>query len=442
MLRPITHSGLPALRDYRSRRVSSFDRSGGNRDWYDIEPGQTRVIAELDGPGCIRHMWCTMLFKDDAHLRRVVLRMFWDDCAEPSVECPIGDFFGLGHALRKNFHTAVLSMSPQDGRGFNSWWPMPFRRWARVEIDNRDGVEKFPFYFYVDYEQYDTPAALDAMGFFHVQWRRENPTVGWGEEYEELRRQQWQKWAEKTWHGGDPRSLNTSGADNYIILEALGDGIYCGAHLDIDIFERQKNDWYGEGDDMVWIDDDLADESDGATRRPKDGGKRKGRQARRQAGTKGRDRASGIGDQGSDGSDPATQRRSDDGAGPVGQFVTPRCTSLRPVRPPTLHGTGTEDWCNTAFGPHTEWVGPYHGILLYSGTDEWKWRGKQSIYRYYVLDPIRFRRCILATIEHGHANKLSNDYSSTAYYYLSRPRRGGPALPTVEQRLPRPDDRP
>lgn len=359
-------SGLPRLRDYRSERISSYDVTGGNRDWIDIEPGQRRTFAELRGAGCIRHIWMTMLFKDDRHLRRVLLRMRWDGSAEASVECPIGDFFGLGHARRKDFHTAVLSMSPQDGRAFNSWWPMPFRDGAALEIDNTDGDEKFPFYFYVDYESYTDASPLDGQGYFHVQWRRENPTQGWGDEHAGLRKPDWNAWAEKMWHGGDPRSLNRSGRDNYVILDAQGDGVYCGAHLDIDIFTRQKNDWYGEGDDMIFI----------------------------------------------------------DGQG----------------WPPTLHGTGTEDWCNTAFGPHTEFVGPYHGILLYTGTPEWKWKGKQSIYRYYIEDPIRFRRSIRATIEHGHANKLGNDYSSTAYYYLSKPQRGGPPLPNWRERLPRADE--
>lgn len=381
---------LPRLRAYRSRRVSSYDRTGGNRDWIDIEPGQRRVFAAIDGPGCIRHIWMTMLFADDWNLRRVVLRVYWDGCPEPSVECPIGDFFGLGHAMRKDFHTAVLSMSPQDGRGFNSFWPMPFARSARLEIDNREGTEAFPFYFYVDYEQYADARAVAGLAYFHVQWRRENPTTGWGEEYEDLRKSDIEKWKAQTWFGGDPRSLNTTGQDNYVILEAAGDGIWCGAHLDIDIFQRQKNDWYGEGDDMVFIDEEL---------------------------------------------EPL------DGVRPVAPpAFEPIVGRYRLRWPPAIHGTGTEDWCNTAFGPHTEFVGPYHGVLLHSKSRACLWWRKQTIYRYYVLDPIRFRQRICATIEHGHANKLSNDYSSTAYYYLATPRRGGPPLPPAAQRLPRPDD--
>ncbi len=368
-------AGLPRLRDYHSKRISSYDRTGGNRDCDEIRPGQTKTIAEISGPGCIRHIWMTMDFgREDDYLRRVVLRFYWDGCAEPSVECPIGDFFGLGHARRKNFVTAVLQMSPADGRGFNCYWPMPFRTGCRIEVEN-PGERAFPLFYYIDYEAYDTPAAADGLAYFHVQWRRENPTDGWGEEYDHLvgdgRRvfdPRPQEWFDKLWFGGDPRSLNTTGADNYVILDATGNGIYCGAHLDIDVFCRQKNDWYGEGDDMIFIDGEPW--------------------------------------------------------------------------PPSLHGTGTEDWFNCAYCPKTEYQAPCHGVLLYSGTEAWPWKGKQSVYRYHIEDPIRFRSSIRVTIEHGHANKLRNDYSSTAYYYVDRPRRGGPPLPPVEQRLPRPDEPP
>lgn len=361
-------AGLPRLRDYRSKRISSYDRTGGNRDWVDVEGGQRLTIAEIDGPGCIRHIWMTMLWPSDDYLRRVILRCFWDDCAEPSIECPIGDFFGLGHGKRKNFVTAVLQMSPQDGRAFNSYWPMPFRRSARMEVENQ-GEAKGPLYFYIDHELYDSPAALDGMGCLHTQWRRENPTGSWGDEHTHLLREgRSEEWRELMHFGKDPRAINLSNRDNYVILDAAGDGIYCGAHLDIDIFEPQKNPWYGEGDDMVFIDGEPW--------------------------------------------------------------------------PPSLHGTGTEDWFNCAFGPDQEYQAPYHGILLYTGTPtHWptRWIGKQTVYRYHVEDPIRFRKSIHVSIEHGHANKLGNDFSSTAYYYLAQPARGGPALPPVEARLPRPD---
>jgi hypothetical protein len=91
-------SALPYLRACKSLRVSSYDRTGGNRDWIDVEPGERRTLAEIDGPGLVRHLWMTMGLPQDDYLRRVILRMYWDGSDEPSVECPIGDFFGLGHA--------------------------------------------------------------------------------------------------------------------------------------------------------------------------------------------------------------------------------------------------------------------------------------------------------------------------------------------------------
>ena len=348
-------ASLPSLRDYASHRISSWDQTGGNYDLWNIKGGEKRVLAEINGPGCIKHIWMTLGIKAEDYCRRIVLRMYWDDCAEPSMECPIGDFFGLGHGMRKNFITVPLQMSPQNGAGFNSWWPMPFKKKAIIEVENQ-GTEDYAHYFYIDYEMYPSVEAVADQAYFHVQWRRENNTRGWV--YEEGIKK------DAIW--SDPRIQNASAKDNYVICETEGDGVYCGAHLDIDEFQRNSNDWYGEGDDMIFID---------------------------------------------------------------GQQW-----------PPQLHGTGTEDWFHCAYCPTQEYNGPYHGIILYSGTDKWKWKGKNTVYRYHIEDPLRFKKSILVTIEHGHANKLSNDYSSTAYYYMREPRRGGPELLPVEERLPRPNE--
>ncbi len=158
------------------------------------------------------------------------------------------------------------------------------------------------------------------------------------------------------------RTPNLDGAQNYVILEANGRGHYVGCHLDIDCFERQPNDWYGEGDDMIIIDGEPL---------------------------------------------------------------------------PRLYGTGTEDYVNTAFAPTEEYSAPYHGVILWQGTDDWRWRGKNTIYRYHVEDPIFFEQSIRVTIEHGHGNKLSNDYSSTAYWYQTEPHQPFPPMLPVEARLPR-----
>ncbi len=347
-------SSLPKLRDYTSHRVSSYDPSGGNLDFWEIQPGETKVFADIEGPGCIKHIWMTMGIPQEDYCRRIILRMYWDDCPEPSVECPIGDFFGIGHGIRKNFVSAPLQMSPENGNGFNSWWPMPFKKRARIEIENQAN-DKYWHWFYIDYEKYPDVSHVEDQCYFHVQWNREPDTRGWAHE---------ERIPMSTNVMHDPRYYNKTGEDNYVILKAEGNGIFCGAHLDIDCFQRNRNDWFGEGDDMIFIDGEKF---------------------------------------------------------------------------PSIHGTGTEDWYLCAMCPTQEYNAPYHGITLYSGDEQWKWKGKNSIYRYHIEDPIRFRKSILFSIEHGAGNKLSNDYSSTAYYYLDKPQRGGDPLPPVEERLPRPD---
>ena len=343
-------ASLPTLRDYTSHRISSYDTTGGNADFWRIEAGEKRTLCEIDGPGCIKHLWMTLGIPQEDYCRQIIIRMYWDDGPEPSVECPIGDFFGLGHGMRKNFITAPLQMSPQNGKGFNAWWPMPFKKKAVIEVENQ-GAEGYSHYFYIDYESYPSVDAVANQTYFHVQWHSERNTQGWA--YEEgLTAEAYRK---------DSRWQNLSDTENFVMCDVDGNGMYCGAHLEIDCFQRNPNDWYGEGDDMMLIDGESW--------------------------------------------------------------------------PPSLHGTGTEDWYHCAYCPTQEYNAPYHGIILYSGSEEWRWKGKNTVYRYHVEDPIRFRTSFRISIEHGHANKLSNDYTSTAYY-ITEPQRGGPPLPPVEYRIP------
>ena len=345
--------------DVRRERISSYDLSGGNKDWWTLRnsssdaPTEKKVIAEIQGAGCVKHIWMTMWHPEEAYARKVVLRAWWDGELQPSIECPIGDFFGIGHGIVKNFWSLPLQMSPQDGRAFNCWFPMPFSNAARFEIEN-ESASAMNLYFYVDYERY--PHLEEGYARFHAQWRRENPTTGFGDDsrrFAENPDYMWEMW----------NIPNLDGRDNYVILEAEGKGQYVGCHLDIDCFARGKNDWYGEGDDMIFVDGEPW--------------------------------------------------------------------------PPRLHGTGTEDYFNTAFGPSTEFCTPYQGITVNSGDKDWPWRGKNSLYRYHIEDPIYFEKSIRVTIEHGHANKLTNDYSSTAYWYQTEPHAPFPLLLPAAERLPR-----
>jgi hypothetical protein len=355
------HLGSSSLADLarlrqgvRRERVSSYDDKGGNYDWWVIQPHHSATIANVQGAGCIRHIWMTMECPEESFARKIVLRAWWDGEQKPSIECPVGDFFGIGHGIIKNFWSIPLQMSPKDGRAFNCWFPMPFASSARFEVTNDSGADT-NLYFYIDYESYER--LEDGYGRFHTQWRRENPTTGFGDPAHRFADDH--DYMHEIW-----RMPNLGGSENYIILEAAGKGHYVGCHIDIDCFQRDKNDWYGEGDDMIIIDGEPL---------------------------------------------------------------------------PRLYGTGTEDYFNTAYGPSQEFCAPYQGITVNSGDKEWPWRGKNSTYRYHIEDPIYFEKSILVTIEHGEANCLSNDYSSTAYWYQTEPHLPFPPLLPVEQRLPRPD---
>jgi hypothetical protein len=359
-------ANLARIRDYTSRRLSSWDRSGGNRDCLLIRPGERATLGTITGAGIVRHLWMTMLSwpEEKDELRQTVLRMFWDGSPRPSVEVPLGDFFGIGFGLRRNFVSLPLQMSPQGGRGFNCWFPMPFEGGARFEVENQGTQPRF-FYFYVDYEEHR--AIAPDLGRFHAWWNRVPATAGTARAEGFTRADYGYSDARPSGpglaFGGPWQRPNLTGASNYVILDVRGSGHYVGCNLNVDVFERQVNDWYGEGDDMIFVDDEPW--------------------------------------------------------------------------PPRLHGTGTEDYFNTAFCPTEEYSAPYHGLTVYSGTPDWPWGGKNSLYRFHVEDPIRFTRRVRVTIETGHANALANDYSSTAYWYQHGVNDALPALPPVAERLPR-----
>ena len=161
----------------KRRRISSYDESGDNFDWIDIKPRTTVVLGEIEGAGCITHIWCTCMCMSRHAVRHVILRMYWDGEAEdnPSVEVPLGDFFGLGHGKKANFVSLPLQMSPQGGKGFNCWWPMPFSTGFKITLEN-DNPNSFRLYYYIDYEIYEDGFEDEKdFGRFHAQWHRENP---------------------------------------------------------------------------------------------------------------------------------------------------------------------------------------------------------------------------------------------------------------------------
>lgn len=227
---------LTVLRDQRSKRISSWDRTGKNRDCIQIEPGATAVLADIKGAGCINHFYVAILSFDRMYLRKLVLRMYWDGEEQPSVEVPFGDFFGVTNGKLRYFTSLLLCVNPGGFGtaacdGFNTYFPMPFSRGARIELVNEQSEAVPAVWYHVNYEEYD--ALDDNLGRFHAQWRRENPTVA-------------EPQPEGHWQGG-----NLTGDSNYVILDAEGRGNYVGFVLGVD---NITGDWWGEGDDMVFID--------------------------------------------------------------------------------------------------------------------------------------------------------------------------------------------
>lgn len=206
-------SGLATRQYYKTERVSSEDREG-NADMRVIGPGQTLEMADLKGPGEITHLWTTINTADPDHLRNIVFRIYWDGNDYPSVESPVGDFFGLGHAKYYMFDNPVQAIGTD--KGMNCFWPMPFKKSARVTATNESQTTVGAYYYYVDYRTFDK-LPEDSL-YFHAQYRQAFP--------------------------------NQDGK-NYEIMETTGTGHFAGVSLSI---HTQTNGWWGEGDDIFTID--------------------------------------------------------------------------------------------------------------------------------------------------------------------------------------------
>ena len=127
-------SGLTKPHDYVLKRVSSYDRTGGNDDYRPLAAGETLTLLDEAGPGEISHVWITIASDERFHLKRMVLRMYWDGESSPSVEAPVGDFFGLGLGDYFLYQSAPLSVGGD--KALNCFFPMPFQKHARVTLTN------------------------------------------------------------------------------------------------------------------------------------------------------------------------------------------------------------------------------------------------------------------------------------------------------------------
>lgn len=230
-------SDMIHLSDGQSARISSFDTTGANIDFKNIKSGHTLKLADIEGAGCIRHIYFTLMAPPH-YLRDLVLRMYWDNEPAPSVEVPFGDFFGLGHERNHFFRSLMVTVNEGGGGiagtiGFNTYFPMPFRKGARMTLTNQGPHTIGAVWYHIDYEK--MKKVKRDVGYFHAQWHRENPTVAVGDK------------PNVTIHDGK----NTDGKENYVILDAKGHGNFAGYFLNVD---NLAGGWYGEGDDMIFID--------------------------------------------------------------------------------------------------------------------------------------------------------------------------------------------
>jgi hypothetical protein len=223
---------LPAYaraQNYRSLKQSSFDRTGGNKDFWPIAGGGVHEVFNANGPGVITHIWFTIAARSVHHLKEIVLRGYWDGSDKPSIETPIGDFFGLNLGQYAIYQSAYLACSP--GKSLNCYFAMPYRKSARFTVTNEGKDDVGAFYSNIDYQ---TVPSLppDAM-YFHAQYRQSAPCTPVA--------------------SAGPK-VNPDGAANYVYGETRGRGHLMGVTLGV---LQNADGWWGEGDDMIFVDDEA-----------------------------------------------------------------------------------------------------------------------------------------------------------------------------------------
>lgn len=191
--------------------------------WLPVAAGETLTLAEIQGPGVIRHLWITVTDRTAAGpyvLRDLVLRAYWDGADHPSVEVPLGDFFCNGFATRALVTSGPIVVAPTGG--MNCYFPMPFRRSAKLTLENQHGGDLSHVFFQVDYTTGDE---LDTdVTYFHAQWRRSNGTTALG-------------------------------TDHVILDDVVGAGTYVGTYVALASLQRF---WWGEGEVKFYLDGDDA----------------------------------------------------------------------------------------------------------------------------------------------------------------------------------------
>jgi hypothetical protein len=201
---------------------SAFRSSSNNPDWNSNDdskrpiPGETTVLADLQGPGVITHLWVTIADNEYGWPKLLRLRIYYDGSPIPSVDAPIGDFFAVGHGFEAKVKSLMV-VDSSDGRARNSYWPMPFRKSARVTVTNEGRRRCSNLYYHVDWEK--VPSLPEHTPYFHARYRQMLPAPADGK--------------------------------NYVFLETKGKGHYVGTVMSV---VQAEAGWFGEGDDFFWVD--------------------------------------------------------------------------------------------------------------------------------------------------------------------------------------------
>ena len=178
-----------------------------------IGAGETATIADIAGSGAIQHIWMT----PTGVWRHTILRIYWDGCDTPSVECPLGDFFACAYQDEYGpLSSLAVCVNPRSA--LNCYWEMPFRKGCRMTVENM-AEQEMTLYYQIDYTETDVP---DDCAYFHAQFRRSNPVP-----YQEV----------------------------YTVLDGVtGKGQYVGTYM---AFAPHDNGWWGEGEIKFYMDGDT-----------------------------------------------------------------------------------------------------------------------------------------------------------------------------------------
>jgi hypothetical protein len=216
-LAPLEALQFAQMKDAKAERVSSSSPDpGSNNDSKTPIPGETLVLADLQGPGVVTHIWLTIAANEYAWPRLLRLRVYYDGNPEASVDAPVGDFWAVGHGFERWVKSEMIRNS-SEGRARNAYWPMPFAKSCRITLTNEGRRRLDHVYYHVDWSK--VPALPPDTLYFHARYKQELPAE-----------------AEKK---------------VYTFLDVKGRGFYAGTVLSV---VQPEAGWFGEGDERIYVD--------------------------------------------------------------------------------------------------------------------------------------------------------------------------------------------